>query len=105
MWFKTQTGKIKQLIEIAAECDGETGHPDRLNRAERLFFKKHPDWIIKVFEGNKSHVRANEIVRKMNVFGLRVDDVDAVHQTLKDGGMVSKPGSILQKVKGLFGRD
>ena len=104
MWFKTKTGKIKQLIEIAAECDGETGHPDRLNRPERLFFKKHPDWITKTFKGPKSHIRADEIVRKMKVFGLDVDDVDAVLQTLKDGGVASKPSSMLQKLKGLFGR-
>ncbi len=70
MQFETKKGKIRRLLEIAAECDGETGHPDRLNRPERLFFKKHPDWITKVFEGTKSHVRADEIVRKMKQFGL-----------------------------------
>ena len=47
MVFRTNKGKIRRLIEIAAECDGETGNVERLNRAERRFFKKHPDWVKK----------------------------------------------------------
>ncbi len=53
MRFRTKKGKIKRLIEIAAECAGETGHPDRLNRAERLFFKKHPIGLPKYLRETK----------------------------------------------------
>jgi alpha-galactosidase len=86
----TQKEKIEQLIEVVVEHDGETGHPDRLTRAERRFFKKHPDWITKVFTGPKSHVRADEIVRKMRVFDLNEGDVEKVHQVLIDRSVVSK---------------
>ena len=82
MWFKTKTGKIKQLIEIAAECNGETGDVERLNRAERRFFKKHPDWVKKRFKGTKFHIRASEIVWKMKAFSLDEEDVEAVYREL-----------------------
>lgn len=87
----TQKEKIGQLIEIVVEHDGETGHPDRLTRAERRFFKKHPDWITRVFKGPKSHVRADEIVRKMRVFGLNAGDVEKVYQALINKLVVAKP--------------
>jgi hypothetical protein len=96
MQFETREGKIKQLIEIAAECDGETGDVERLNRAERRFFKKYPDWVKKRFKDPKFHIRASEIVYKMKQFGLDEDDVDAVHQALINGNVVSKSSSILK---------
>jgi hypothetical protein len=105
MKFRTKKGKIRRLIEIAAECDGETGHPDRLNRAERLFFKKHPDWIQRAFEGSKPHVRANKIIQKMRVFGLNAGDVEVVHQALMNGPAISKSSAVFLQLKGLFGRD
>ena len=55
--------KIKELIEIVLETKGATGNPERLTRAERRFFIKHPDWVKKRFEKNaKFHIRASEIV-------------------------------------------
>ena len=101
----TKKGKIRQLIEIVVEHEGETGHPDRFTRAERKFFKKHPDWITKVFKGPKSHVRANEIVRKMRVFGFNVDDVEMVRRALINGPVISKPSALFLKLKGLVGRE
>jgi len=85
MRFRTKKGKIRRLIEIAAECEGDTGHPDRLNRAEALFFKKHPDWIQRSFKESKPHIKADDIVRKMGVFGLNAGDVEVVHQALITG--------------------
>ena len=96
MQFETREGKIRRLLEIAAECDGETGDVERLNRAERRFFKKHPDWVKKRFKSPKFHIRASEIVWKMKQFGLDEDDVDAVHQALINGPVISKPSSILK---------
>jgi hypothetical protein len=86
MQFKTKKGRIEQLIEIAAECNGETGNVERLNRAERRFFKKHPDWVKKRFKSSNFHIRASEIVYKMKQFGLDEDDVEAVHQAQINGG-------------------
>ena len=77
--------KIRQLIHIADESKGETGHPDRLNRAERKFFKKYPGRIKKAFKGSKPHIRANEIARKMKVFGLEEKDVETAHRFLIKG--------------------
>ncbi len=105
MQFRTRKRKIRRLIEIAAECNGETGHPDRLNRAERLFFKKHPDWIQRAFEGSKPHVRADEIIRKMRVFGLNAGDAAEVHQALINGPVISKLSSIFLRLIGVFGRN
>ncbi len=105
MIFRTKKGKIRRLIEIAAECESETGDVERLNRAERRFFKKHPDWVKKKFKSPKFHIRASEIVYKMKQFDLNADDVDAVHQALINGDVVSKPYSIFLQLKGLFGRD
>ncbi len=94
---KIKRQKFRQLTEIVLTKGGvETGYPDRLLRAARLFFKKHPDWITKVFKGTKSHVRTDEIVRKMKLFGLNAGDVEVVHQALINGDVVSKPSSILK---------
>ena len=82
MLFKTKKQKIQNLTEIVDEGDGETGDVERLNRAERKFFRKHPDWVKKRFKGPKFHIRASEIVWKMKQFGLDEDDVDAVHKIL-----------------------
>jgi hypothetical protein len=105
MQLMTKKGKIRRLIEIAAEGDGETGHRDRLNRAERLFFEKHPDWIQRAFVGSKPHVRADEIVRKMSLFDLNTGDVETVHRALINGPVISKPFSIFLKLKGLVGHE
>ncbi len=91
MQFRTKKGNIRRPFEIAAECDGETGDVERLNRAERRFFKKHHDWVKKRFKSPKLHIRASEIVYKMKQFGLDEDDVDAVHQALINGPVISKP--------------
>ncbi len=96
MQFEIREGKIKQLIEIVAECDGETGDVERLNRAERRFFKKHSDWVKKKFKDAKFHIRASEIVYKMKQLGLDENDVDVVHQALINGDVVSKSSSILK---------
>lgn len=79
---KTRQQKIEQLIQIVNEGHGESASGVRLTHVERRFFLKHPNWVREVFQGRRSHVRANEITRKMKSYSLGVEDVEAIHTLL-----------------------
>lgn len=88
---KTRLQKIEQLIEIVNEGNGEKASGERLTHTERRFFLKHPDWVAEVFQGIRSHVRANEIIRKMKAYNLDTEDVEAVHSLLKQRSSSNSP--------------
>ena len=79
---KIRKESTRRLTETVSARDRKTGYPDRLTRPERKFLKKHPDWVIRVFRGGRSHARGNEIVRKMKALGLDENDVFTVHKIL-----------------------
>ena len=79
---KTRQKKIEQLTQIVNEGHGETASGIRLTHNERRFFLKHPDWVSDVFQGTRSHVRANEIVRKMKAYSLGIEEVETIHKLL-----------------------
>ena len=74
--------KIEQLIQIVDESRGESASGERFNQVERRFFIKHPDQVKEVFQGTRSHVRANEITRKMKSYDLDQEDVETIHKLL-----------------------
>jgi hypothetical protein len=75
--------RIQTLIEAVDESKGETGSPDRLNKKERNLFLKNPFFVQRAFTGQKTHITADRIIRKMKNLDLGPDDVDAVHDTLR----------------------
>ena len=79
---KTRQQKIEQLTQIVNEGHGETASGIRLTHNERRFFLKHPDWVLEVFQGTRSHVRANEIVRKMKSYSLGIEEIEAIRELL-----------------------
>ena len=79
---KTRQQKIEQLLQIVNEGHGESASGVRLTHTERRFFLKHPNWVREVFQGTRSHVRANEISRKMKSYNLGEEDVETIHKRL-----------------------
>jgi len=74
----SREARIRGLVKIVDKSIGKQGSPNRLSTTERRFLLKHPDLVRQVFKGERSHMRANEIMRKMKAYKLRAEDVEAV---------------------------
>lgn len=74
--------KIANLIRLVDTQYGKAGSRNRLNYRERMFFLKHKNRVLAVFNGELKHNRAKKIMRKMQSFGLGAEDVETVFKAL-----------------------